>query len=502
MWGEIPMGVKLMRHSRYRAIFGKLAGWLLVWVMAAALPSMTVASDMATFRVSQTVAQLPEITVYLEASNTDGSTALPVPKNNLAGTLGTYPATVKSLQTFGATGEGVAYIFLVDVSKSLKQKQFGQMRQVLNTWIDSMTERDRAAVISFGADVRTIQDFTADKGALKKTVAGLSPTDNYTKLHECLVRAEELGDSRMDTDIPRRRAILILSDGEDDHPGGLTRQMVLEKLRVNPVPIYAVGFSNLQGAEKERNLKSLGEFAVTSGGSFLRVDDAQFDQACDRMWHRIRNVWVAQLQCDACQGDGNVHRLQLTLADDGKKISEGMDIRLLASATPQPVEKAAEKKAGKVKSLDVEPSKAQEDWTPFVVVGIILLALIIGIIVWRRTRRPLMPPPPPPSRYGKRLRFTPIRGDAMSEPQEVTLYEHLVLGRDAQCDIALTDDKKLSRQHCELTLQKGEIYIRDLGSKNGTLVNGVPITGPVQLENDDTILLGNTELRLSILSEE
>lgn len=492
------MGLKLIRPSRHQAIFGTLVGWLLVVVLAA-LPSMVVADDIGTFRVSQAVARLPEITVYLEALNTDGSPVLHLSKENLTATLGTHPATVQSLQTFGATGEGVAYIFLVDVSKSLKQKQFGQMRQVLNTWIDSMTDKDLAAVIIFGSDVRKIQDFTADKGALKTLVAGLHPTDNYTKLHESLVQAVELGRSRLDADIPARRAILILSDGQDDYPGGLTRQMVLDKLRADPVPIYAIGFSNLKGAEKEKCLKSLGEFTVTSGGSFLQVDEAQFAQACDRMWHHIRNVWVAQLNCDACQGDGNVHRLQLTLVDGGKKISEGLDIRLLASTTPKPIENS--EKEVNAKPINVQTIEAKQNLMPFVVGGIIL-ALIIGAMIWRRTRRPSMSPPPTSPRYGKKLRFTPIRGDDMSEPKEVTLSDRLVLGREAQCDIALTEDKKASRRHCELSLQKGEVFIRDLDSKNGTLVNGVPITGPVKLEADDIILLGNTELRLSILSEE
>ncbi|MDD3654732.1 MAG: FHA domain-containing protein [Desulfotomaculaceae bacterium] len=60
-------------------------------------------------------------------------------------------------------------------------------------------------------------------------------------------------------------------------------------------------------------------------------------------------------------------------------------------------------------------------------------------------------------------------------------------------------DKEVSRTHCELSLQRGFINIVDLGSQNGTMVNGVPIIGHYQLQNDDIILVGRTELRLTIL---
>ena len=40
------------------------------------------------------------------------------------------------------------------------------------------------------------------------------------------------------------------------------------------------------------------------------------------------------------------------------------------------------------------------------------------------------------------------------------------------------------------------IFVCDLTSTNGTFVNGVPITGPYRLFNDDIILIGSMELRV------
>ena len=50
------------------------------------------------------------------------------------------------------------------------------------------------------------------------------------------------------------------------------------------------------------------------------------------------------------------------------------------------------------------------------------------------------------------------------------LREHTVLGRDTDCDIAISSTH-LSRQHAELAIQKDKLLIRDLKSSNGTFIN-------------------------------
>ena len=53
--------------------------------------------------------------------------------------------------------------------------------------------------------------------------------------------------------------------------------------------------------------------------------------------------------------------------------------------------------------------------------------------------------------------------------------EHLVVGRRESCDIVLRFSN-VSSQHCELDLDGGYWYVRDLGSSNGVKVNGVRVT--------------------------
>jgi hypothetical protein len=73
---------------------------------------------------------------------------------------------------------------------------------------------------------------------------------------------------------------------------------------------------------------------------------------------------------------------------------------------------------------------------------------------------------------------------------------------DHEFAIGRTDfpaDYGISRRHAELSRSpKGEFVIQDLGSANGTYVNGHRLTGPRYLTDGDTIELGETTLQLRI----
>lgn len=59
-------------------------------------------------------------------------------------------------------------------------------------------------------------------------------------------------------------------------------------------------------------------------------------------------------------------------------------------------------------------------------------------------------------------------------------------GADIECDIVLPE-RQVSRQHAEVYRDRGRYYLRDLGSKNGTYLNGQPVEGAVELFDSDVI---------------
>ncbi len=108
------------------------------------------------------------------------------------------------------------------------------------------------------------------------------------------------------------------------------------------------------------------------------------------------------------------------------------------------------------------------------------------------------------------LRGSVILEQADSLPVEVTVIDRnglerrvntavagaYIIGRDAElCDLCI-EDKRLSRQHCALMYEDGMLKIRDLGSTNGTRVNGIAVSHPRSIIDGDIIEAANTRLRV------
>jgi predicted component of type VI protein secretion system len=73
--------------------------------------------------------------------------------------------------------------------------------------------------------------------------------------------------------------------------------------------------------------------------------------------------------------------------------------------------------------------------------------------------------------------------------------ERVVVGRDESCQIQL-GSTDVSRQHCVLRPTPEGIYIRDLGSRNGTLVNNAAIKVETLLQPGDLVQIGPMVFRV------
>jgi pSer/pThr/pTyr-binding forkhead associated (FHA) protein len=78
---------------------------------------------------------------------------------------------------------------------------------------------------------------------------------------------------------------------------------------------------------------------------------------------------------------------------------------------------------------------------------------------------------------------------------EYTLDAETTLGRAAGCQVRI-DDSFASQIHARVFFIDQHAYLEDLGSTNGTLVNGQRIQGQVPLSRGDRIAIGSTELML------
>ena len=74
----------------------------------------------------------------------------------------------------------------------------------------------------------------------------------------------------------------------------------------------------------------------------------------------------------------------------------------------------------------------------------------------------------------------------------------MTIGRQAECNIVLDKELGASRKHARFTVVDQNVFVTDLGSLNGTLVNGKEIEGEAQLSNGDKLIFDVNEYEVVI----
>ncbi|MHC4880318.1 MAG: FHA domain-containing protein [Planctomycetota bacterium] len=73
----------------------------------------------------------------------------------------------------------------------------------------------------------------------------------------------------------------------------------------------------------------------------------------------------------------------------------------------------------------------------------------------------------------------------------------VIVGRSEECNITLKTEE-VSRQHCILRFQDGQLTVRDLESRNGTLVNGTDADRETPLKDGDELQIGPMRFRVQL----
>jgi len=464
------------------------------WLFLALLWSLGVSSwadTLSDLQLIQARPALPMLDLWLDIPSANG----PKPEQFVV-SLGSQTVDVEAIDGFTQTGEGVAYIFLVDVSKSLSAQQFSQIQSALRQWLTGMGERDRAALLSFGSEVKQRVAFSDDRNALRAVVDGLALSDQQTQFYRALLEAIRLG-RLQESDLPARRAIIVLSDGIDDALNGVTLDDIHKQSQEYRVPIYGIGFAKPPLDDRKREgLKVLASLSRQSGGRFVQAEAGQLERAYEQQHQHITQAYRLRLRCSDCVADGQLRRLNVTWNEGGAIVSDGMDIRVLPPVTQTPER--------------VESDYMLVLWASFAGLS------SVGVWFWidrrRRARRIAdenafefieashrlaQLESANARRKGVSLRLTVVTGHDKGQTHKLDVVDSVLLGRAPNCDLCIVEDSEISSQHALLKLREGRIWVRDLNSTNGTWVNGVPIHNEYPLRNDDLLLLGRTELRVA-----
>ncbi|MGI9557756.1 MAG: FHA domain-containing protein [Solirubrobacterales bacterium] len=87
-----------------------------------------------------------------------------------------------------------------------------------------------------------------------------------------------------------------------------------------------------------------------------------------------------------------------------------------------------------------------------------------------------------------------LRGGALEPGSRIDLFGGVTIGRSAEADVQI-EDRYSSSIHARVHARSGAYYVEDMGSTNGTYLNGNRLDHEAQLADLDEIRIGDTELR-------
>ncbi len=93
-------------------------------------------------------------------------------------------------------------------------------------------------------------------------------------------------------------------------------------------------------------------------------------------------------------------------------------------------------------------------------------------------------------------RLVVVKSDVLPSGEEYTLDSTaLTIGRGGQNDVSIEGDEYASARHVRIEPRRDGVWVHDLGSTNGTHVNGIRIDRPRKLVTGDVVRVGETELQ-------
>ncbi len=121
----------------------------------------------------------------------------------------------------------------------------------------------------------------------------------------------------------------------------------------------------------------------------------------------------------------------------------------------------------------------------------VIFLLLIYVFLWQVARSMRSHVSPNVRRPAKAAReVVVIKSDTLAG-QRFPLERPKVIGRSQDADIVI-DDSYASEFHLRVGAQDGEVMLHDLGSTNGTYLNGRRVTVPTVITKGDSIQIGKT----------
>ena len=189
----------------------------------------------------------------------------------------------------------VSLAILIDTSASMDTK-LSQAQSAAIRFVKTLLPADEAQVVKFSQRAEVIQEFTSDKTQLEAAIRSTHASGDTALYTALYVALKDLDRRRRDGEL-RRRAVVVLTDGEDT-ASSVTDEQVLDLAKRTGIGVYGVGLFGAEAPAAARPLNpdqstfffsALGR--ATGGQAHFLKNVSQLDGVYDRLAQELRSQY-------------------------------------------------------------------------------------------------------------------------------------------------------------------------------------------------------------------
>lgn len=437
--------------------------------------------------------------------------------------IGNIACTVNSVSPIEKTDARIHTVILWDNSLSVMRNNDEAVRYLLQEIIANRANNEvfTLATLSNGIDFQNSE--TNDYVALKTTIDQMQVENKDAFVVENLYSIINAINQIEDYDFYR---VIVVSDGVDSSVQGASLDELLKQLRETPYPIYTISTGGTS-IDTTKNLFSISR--ATNSGYFSLNEELDITAILLTLREETKVIRIeAGIPIDI--QDGSEKNTQLTI---GNQVYEGL-LKMPFSIKEDKSKVIENKPQVKVISEPVVETNNNEvrniPYLTYVFVGTVIIGVIISIVILIMTNKKKRVAQAKKEFadkiddfYGEvesDSEYTMLVGECETElisdsdcgftvidggnessiilqnaidPTEryiSKLAGTVAVGRGVKNHICIRDNKAVSEKHCEFFVVDGEVYIRDVGSSNGTKVHGERITSPSLIMSGDKVTIG------------
>lgn len=304
----------------------------LVLPLAVLLFSITALADQSkTLSIEQIYIEKPQIVVYGQGLITDKA-------EDTEAYLGSEKLQLLDKKKFKDAGEGVYYYLLLDVSNSMPDAYFKQIKKAILNFESTLGTGEHLVLYTFGQEVKQVLGENHDKAETERVLSGIKNTDTKTLLFEAISRAANDSQQAADT-TGKRKVIMVISDGEDFATGKTMSEEALQNLKEKGIPAYSFGIE----ATARENLNNFGEFSRRSGGTLNVFNDIQANEVLINFRDMVLNSDELIFAAASNQVSNKIETFALNIIPQNQKITRDVMVTRWVKDTQPPQIVKAEK---------------------------------------------------------------------------------------------------------------------------------------------------------------